>query len=111
MLRIVLFCAVIEILAAHAYAFLLAGLRTCPQRHSSRSRGDYNSRRSVACGSNSRSYHRVVLIRHGESTWNRDQRYIGWTGVYSLQCRAGPGLDVLHTYPTKEYNVMSLSVL
>lgn len=24
---------------------------------------------------------RVILLRHGESTWNRDGRYIGWTDV------------------------------
>lgn len=28
---------------------------------------------------NSRT-HRVVLLRHGQSTWNRDDRHIGWTG-------------------------------
>lgn len=27
-----------------------------------------------------RQAHRVVLVRHGQSTWNRDGRYIGWTG-------------------------------
>ncbi|CBJ28845.1 phosphoglycerate mutase [Ectocarpus siliculosus] len=25
--------------------------------------------------------HRVVFLRHGESTWNRDDRHIGWTDV------------------------------
>ncbi|CAM9524791.1 unnamed protein product, partial [Discosporangium mesarthrocarpum] len=25
--------------------------------------------------------HTVVFVRHGESTWNRDGRYIGWTDV------------------------------
>ncbi|KAM3567289.1 hypothetical protein VYU27_010563, partial [Nannochloropsis oceanica] len=25
--------------------------------------------------------YRLVLLRHGESTWNRDNRYIGWTDV------------------------------
>lgn len=24
--------------------------------------------------------HRVVFVRHGQSTWNRDSKYIGWTG-------------------------------
>lgn len=27
-----------------------------------------------------RKTHRVVLLRHGQSTWNRDDRHIGWTG-------------------------------
>src|SRR5579871_1813516 len=25
--------------------------------------------------------HRVVLLRHGESTWNRENRFTGWTDV------------------------------
>ncbi|CAM9835736.1 unnamed protein product [Choristocarpus tenellus] len=25
--------------------------------------------------------YRLVLVRHGQSTWNRDMRYIGWTDV------------------------------
>ena len=25
--------------------------------------------------------YRLVLLRHGESTWNRDNKYIGWTDV------------------------------
>ena len=24
---------------------------------------------------------RVVLLRHGESTWNRENRFTGWTDV------------------------------
>ena len=25
--------------------------------------------------------HRVVLLRHGESTWNKENRFTGWTDV------------------------------
>ncbi|MBI3263464.1 MAG: histidine phosphatase family protein, partial [Acidobacteria bacterium] len=25
--------------------------------------------------------HQVVLIRHGESTWNKENRFTGWTDV------------------------------
>ena len=25
--------------------------------------------------------HKLVLLRHGESTWNRDNRFTGWTDV------------------------------
>ena len=25
--------------------------------------------------------HRLVLLRHGESTWNRENRFTGWTDV------------------------------
>ncbi len=25
--------------------------------------------------------HKLVMIRHGESTWNRDNRFTGWTDV------------------------------
>jgi 2,3-bisphosphoglycerate-dependent phosphoglycerate mutase len=25
--------------------------------------------------------HKVVLLRHGESTWNKDNRFTGWTDV------------------------------
>ena len=25
--------------------------------------------------------HRLVLLRHGESTWNLDNRFTGWTDV------------------------------
>ena len=25
--------------------------------------------------------HRLVLIRHGESTWNKENRFTGWTDV------------------------------
>jgi 2,3-bisphosphoglycerate-dependent phosphoglycerate mutase len=28
-----------------------------------------------------RSVHRLVLLRHGESTWNRENRFTGWTDV------------------------------
>ncbi len=24
---------------------------------------------------------RIVLLRHGESTWNKDNRFTGWTDV------------------------------
>jgi len=29
----------------------------------------------------STSFHKLVLIRHGESTWNRENRFTGWTDV------------------------------
>ncbi len=25
--------------------------------------------------------HKLVLVRHGESTWNRENRFTGWTDV------------------------------
>ena len=25
--------------------------------------------------------HTLVLLRHGESTWNKDNRFTGWTDV------------------------------
>ena len=25
--------------------------------------------------------YKIVLMRHGESTWNRDNRFTGWTDV------------------------------
>ena len=25
--------------------------------------------------------HKIVLLRHGESTWNRENRFTGWTDV------------------------------
>ena len=25
--------------------------------------------------------HKLVLLRHGESTWNRENRFTGWTDV------------------------------
>ena len=25
--------------------------------------------------------HRLVLLRHGESTWNKENRFTGWTDV------------------------------
>ena len=25
--------------------------------------------------------HKVVLLRHGESTWNKENRFTGWTDV------------------------------
>ena len=25
--------------------------------------------------------YRIVLLRHGESTWNRENRFTGWTDV------------------------------
>ena len=25
--------------------------------------------------------HRVVFLRHGESTWNKENRFTGWTDV------------------------------
>ena len=25
--------------------------------------------------------HKLVLIRHGESTWNKENRFTGWTDV------------------------------
>ena len=25
--------------------------------------------------------HRIVLLRHGESAWNRENRFTGWTDV------------------------------
>ncbi len=25
--------------------------------------------------------HRLVLLRHGESTWNQENRFTGWTDV------------------------------
>ena len=31
---------------------------------------------------------KVVLLRHGESTWNRENRFTGWTDV-------DPGLEEL----------------
>ena len=27
--------------------------------------------------------HKLVLIRHGESTWNKENRFTGWTDVLS----------------------------
>lgn len=38
---------------------------------------EQRAKETVADESN---HHRVVFLRHGESTWNRDDRYIGWTG-------------------------------
>jgi 2,3-bisphosphoglycerate-dependent phosphoglycerate mutase len=29
----------------------------------------------------SSSVHRIILLRHGESTWNRENRFTGWTDV------------------------------
>src|SRR5947209_5353279 len=28
-----------------------------------------------------RAMHKVVLLRHGESTWNKENRFTGWTDV------------------------------
>jgi len=27
------------------------------------------------------SSHRIVLVRHGESTWNSENKFTGWTDV------------------------------
>lgn len=43
---------------------------------------------------NSIRTHRVVLLRHGQSTWNRDGRHIGWTGeTTSIAIRDEVGFD------------------
>ncbi len=34
--------------------------------------------------------HKLVLVRHGESTWNKENRFTGWTDVdLSEKGRAG----------------------
>lgn len=60
-----------------AYAFVPAGLYQlrCRQATTHRLHASANRQQgemSIA--------HRVVFLRHGESTWNRDDRHIGWTG-------------------------------
>jgi len=40
--------------------------------------------------------HKLVLLRHGESDWNRENRFTGWTDVdLSAQGVDGFGLDAL----------------
>ena len=34
---------------------------------------------------------KVVLLRHGESTWNRENRFTGWTDVDLVRAWAGRG--------------------
>ena len=34
--------------------------------------------------------HKLVLIRHGESQWNLENRFTGWTDVDLLHLRAAP---------------------
>jgi hypothetical protein len=29
---------------------------------------------------------RLVLLRHGESTWNKENRFTGWAGMYVSVC-------------------------
>lgn len=43
-------------------------------------RADTGNGGNLGQGINRKTAHRVVLVRHGESTWNRDERHIGWTG-------------------------------
>src|SRR5438034_1947732 len=40
----------------------------------------------LSCGANERRFakvhmHKVVLLRHGESVWNMENRFTGWTDV------------------------------
>ena len=44
---------------------------------------------------------RIVLLRHGESLWNKENRFTGWTDVDLSEkgveeaCKAGGRLDFL----------------
>src|SRR5882762_6423407 len=40
-----------------------------------------NSAAPRASRAGARSVYKVVLLRHGESTWNRENRFTGWTDV------------------------------
>lgn len=35
---------------------------------------------------NRNSEYNIVFVRHGQSTWNRDNRFIGWTGKLVVGC-------------------------
>ena len=37
---------------------------------------------------------RIVLLRHGESTWNKDNRFTGWTDVDLTE--KGIALSLIH---------------
>lgn len=41
---------------------------------------DGSSSSSTSSDEDGSKTYRVVFLRHGESTWNRDDRHIGWTG-------------------------------
>lgn len=41
---------------------------------------DESSSTSTSSDQDGSKTYRVVFLRHGESTWNRDDRHIGWTG-------------------------------
>src|SRR6185503_15060839 len=57
-----------------------------PQQHAARKQGDGDEEEIVADEFHEgRHYNRVmrklVLLRHGESEWNRENRFTGWTDV------------------------------
>lgn len=37
--------------------------------------------RTFACSSSKEPFNRLVLIRHGESQWNKENRFTGWADV------------------------------
>lgn len=65
-------CTVIAALIKPSLALLPAGLSTI-------ARQQVPFRSTAEHEANTRT-HRVVFVRHGQSTWNRDSKYIGWTG-------------------------------
>ena len=43
------------------------------------------------CPHRPNTMHKLVLIRHGESTWNLENRFTGWTDVELTPTRHFPG--------------------
>jgi len=64
------------------------------------------------------SFHgRLVLVRHGESTWNKENRYIGWTDVpltdlghVEAQVAGKTLLDKNHTFDVVYTSLLSRSI-
>jgi broad specificity phosphatase PhoE len=43
--------------------------------------------------------HKLVLLRHGESVWNRENRFTGWTDVdRQIPPRSHPMLSPAHPF-------------